>query len=98
MVKLEWIICSKIVYGNKGDNKWQIKIIQILDAACELWGHIPAEEYRKVIVGLIFLRYISSAFKKKYQALVDEGDGFEDDRDAYVEDNIFFVPVEARWS
>ena len=35
---------------------------QIWDAACVLWGHIPAAEYRKVIVGLIFLRYISSAF------------------------------------
>lgn len=32
---------------------------QIWDAACVLWGHIPAAEYRKVIVGLIFLRYIS---------------------------------------
>ena len=71
---------------------------QIWDAACVLWGHIPAAEYRKVIVGLIFLRYISSAFEKRYQQLVDEGDGFEDDRDAYVEDNIFFVPEEARWS
>ena len=71
---------------------------QIWDAACVLWGHIPAAEYRKVIVGLIFLRYISSAFEKRYQELVDEGDGFEDDRDAYVEDNIFFVPEDARWS
>ena len=40
---------------------------QIWDAACVLWGHIPAAEYRKVIVGLIFLRYISSAFKKRYE-------------------------------
>lgn len=62
---------------------------QIWDAACVLWGHIPAAEYRKVIVGLIFLRYISSAFEKRYQELVAEGDGFEDDRDAYVEDNLF---------
>ena len=60
---------------------------QIWDAACVLWGHIPAAEYRKVIVGLIFLRYISSAFEKRYQELVAEGDGFEDDRDAYAEDN-----------
>src|SRR5574344_1424221 len=71
---------------------------QIRDAACVLWGHIPAAEYRKVIVGLIFLRYISSAFEKRYQELVAEGDGFEDDRDAYAEDNIFFVPEDARWS
>ena len=70
---------------------------QIWDAACVLWGHIPAAEYRKVIVGLIFLRYISSAFEKRYQQLVDEGDGFEDDKDAYTEENIFFVPEDARW-
>ena len=71
---------------------------QIWDAACVLWGHIPAAEYRKVIVGLIFLRYISCAFDKKYQELVAEGDGFEDDKDAYTMDNIFFVPEKARWS
>ena len=71
---------------------------QIWDAACVLWGHIPAAEYRKVIVGLIFLRYISSAFEKRYEELIKEGDGFENDRDAYAEENIFFVPEEARWS
>ena len=70
---------------------------QLWDAACVLWGHIPAAEYRKVIIGLIFLRYISSAFDKRYQVLVEEGDGFEDDRDAYTMENVFFVPEEARW-
>ncbi len=70
---------------------------EIWDAACVLWGHIPATEYRKVIVGLIFLRYISAAFKTRYDELVKEGYGFEDDPDAYVEENIFFVPMEARW-
>lgn len=71
---------------------------QLWDAACVLWGHIPAAEYRKVIIGLIFLRYISAAFDKRYQELVEEGEGFEDDRDAYEMDNVFFVPSEARWS
>ena len=71
---------------------------QLWNAACVLWGHIPAAEYRKVIIGLIFLRYISSAFDKRYKELVAEGDGFEDDRDAYTMDNIFFVPEEARWN
>lgn len=51
-----------------------------------------------IIIGLIFLRYISAAFDKRYQELVDEGDGFEDDRDAYTMENVFFVPEEARWS
>ena len=71
---------------------------QLWDAACVLWGHIPAAEYRKVIIGLIFLRYISAAFDKRYQELVAEGDEFEDDRDAYTMENVFFVPEEARWS
>ncbi len=70
---------------------------QIWDAACVLWGHIPAAEYRKVIIGLIFLRYISAAFQARYDALVEEGDGFEDDPDAYLEENVFFVPEDARW-
>ncbi|MGN0919271.1 MAG: N-6 DNA methylase [Alphaproteobacteria bacterium] len=71
---------------------------QIWEAACELWGHIPAADYRKVIVGLIFLRYISFAFEKRYQQLLAEGDGFENDKDAYTEENIFYVPEAARWS
>ncbi len=70
---------------------------QIWDAACELWGHIPAADYRKVIIGLIFLRYISCAFDKLYEKLVDEGLGFENDKDAYTAENIFFVPETARW-
>lgn len=71
---------------------------QLWDAACHLWGHIPAAEYRKVIIGLIFLRYISAAFDVRYKELVAEGEGFEDDRDAYLENHVFFVPKEARWA
>lgn len=71
---------------------------QIWDAACVLWGHIPAADYRKVIVGLIFLRYVSCAFDKRYKALVEEGDGFENDKDAYTAENVFFVPESARWN
>ena len=37
---------------------------ELWDAACVLWGHIPATEYRNIIIGLIFLRYISSAFEE----------------------------------
>ncbi len=52
---------------------------QLWDAACVLWGSIPAAEYQQIIVGLIFLRYISAAFEKWYAELVAEGNGFEDD-------------------
>ena len=71
---------------------------QIWDAACELWGHIEAADYRKVIVGLIFLRYVSGAFERRYNELVAEGDGFENERDAYEMENVFFIPEEARWN
>jgi len=71
---------------------------QIWDAACVLWGHIPAADYRKVIIGLIFLRYVSSRFEARYKQLVEEGEGFENDRDFYSEENIFWVPQEARWA
>lgn len=64
---------------------------QIWDSACVLWGHIPVADYRKVIIGLIFLRYISDAFEKQRQKRLNEGAGFEEDRDAYTMDNIFYV-------
>ena len=70
---------------------------EIWDAACVLWGHIPAAEYRQVVVGLIFLRYVSTAFENRYKQLLESGEGFEDDIDAYKEVNVFYVPKEARW-
>lgn len=70
---------------------------QIWDAACVLRGNMDASEYKNVILGLIFLKYISDSFEEKYQELVDEGEGFEEDRDEYDAENIFFVPDGARW-
>lgn len=52
---------------------------QIWDAACVLRGNIDASEYKSVVLGLIFLKYISDRFEAKYQELVAEGDGFEED-------------------
>ena len=71
---------------------------QIWDAACVLRGNIDASEYKSVVLGLIFLKYISDRFEAKYQELVAEGDGFEEDKDEYTAENIFFVPENARWS
>ena len=71
---------------------------QIWDAACVLRGNIDASEYKSVVLGLIFLKYISDRFDEKYQQLLDEGDGFEEDVDEYISEGIFFVPENARWS
>ena len=65
--------------------------------ADKLRGNIQPGDYKDVVLGLIFLKYISDSFEEKFNELVEEGDGFEEDRDAYVEDNIFFVPPSARW-
>ena len=54
---------------------------QIWDAACVLRGNIDASEYKSVVLGLIFLKYISDRFAAKYKELVEEGDGFEEDQD-----------------
>ena len=71
---------------------------QIWDAACVLRGNIDASEYKSVVLGLIFLKYISDCFDEKHQQLVEEGDGFEEDVDEYISEGIFFVPESARWS
>lgn len=71
---------------------------EIWDAACVLRGNMDASEYKNVILGLIFLKYISDSFEEKYQELVEEGEGFEEDRDEYDSENIFYVPKGARWS
>lgn len=70
---------------------------QIWDAACKLRGNIDASEYKNVVLGLIFLKYISDNFEAKHAELVEEGEGFEEDRDEYMSENIFWVPKEARW-
>ena len=71
---------------------------QIWNAACVLMGNLDASEYKSVVLGLIFLKYISNRFDEKYKALLAEGDGFEEDIDEYTSEGIFFVPADARWS
>lgn len=66
-------------------------------AADAMRSHVSSSDYRKVVVGLIFLKYVSDAFEYRYQELLEEGYGDEEDRDAYIEKNIFFVPEAARW-
>ena len=70
---------------------------QIWAAADILRGNMDAAEYKHVVLGLIFLKYISDKFEERYQALLDDNDDVED-KDAYTEVNVFFVPPIARWN
>ena len=70
--------------------------------ADKLRKNIDAAEYKHIVLGLIFLKYISDAFEVLHQQLIEgEGDykgADPEDRDEYSAENVFFVPVEARWS
>ena len=57
---------------------------QIWDAACILRGNMDASEYKQIVLGLIFLKYISDKFEARYNELVTEGEGFEEDMDEYA--------------
>lgn len=70
--------------------------------ADKLRKNIDAAEYKHVVLGLIFLKYISDAFEEHYQLLI-EGKGKyagadPEDPDEYGAENVFFVPERARWS
>lgn len=67
-------------------------------AADKLRGSMDASEYKHVVLGLIFLKFVSDSFNNKYEDLIHEAAGFEEDKDEYTADNIFYIPMDARWS
>ena len=73
---------------------------KLWEMADKLRGHMDAAEYKHVVLGLIFLKYISDAFQEKYEelkALQETEYTDPEDRDEYLAANIFWVPLEARW-
>lgn len=65
-------------------------------AADKLRNNMSPADYKYVVLGLIFLKYISDAFNEQYAKA--EKEGFDpEDRDFYTADNVFWVPQEARW-
>ena len=69
---------------------------QLWAAADKLRGNISSSDYKYVVLGLIFLKYVSDAFLARYQAAVDENYDPED-RAWYLAENVFWIPKEARW-
>ena len=63
-----------------------------------LRGSMDAAEYKHVVLGLIFLKYVSDAFEERRAAVLAEwGEEAAEDRDEYTAESIFWVPPEARW-
>lgn len=84
----------------------------LFEACDRLRGHVESAEYKHLVLGLIFLKYISDAFERRRAALTvetrtpgsdlfteDEDERAEilEDRDEYTAENVFWVPAEARW-
>ena len=68
-------------------------------AANTLRGTMDAAEYKHVVLGLLFLKYISDAFEEHHATvLADLGEEAAEDPDEYIAENFFWVPKEARWS
>ncbi len=95
--------------GSSGDNP---NGAALFEAANKLRGSVESSEYKHLVLGLLFLKYISDAFEQRRQALEAElsdptGDGYVadaaereevfEDRDEYVAENVFWVPESARW-
>ena len=70
---------------------------QLWQAADKLRNNMDAAEYKHVVLGLIFLKYISDAFEEKHNELSADPDADPEDRDEYLADNVFWVVPEARW-
>ena len=75
---------------------------QLWKAADKLRKNIDAAEYKHIVLGLIFLKYISDAFEELHSKLIaGEGEyagADPEDKDEYKAENVFFVPTAARWS
>jgi type I restriction enzyme M protein len=87
---------AKPARKNGGDLGFEDKLWK---AADELRGSMDAAEYKHVVLGLIFLKYVSDAFVERHRELEAEvADGADpEDADEYRAHNVFWVPREARW-
>ncbi|MBF2755893.1 MAG: type I restriction-modification system subunit M [Gammaproteobacteria bacterium AqS3] len=80
---------------NTGDLEFAAELFK---AADKLRSHLEPSEYKHVVLGLIFLKYISDAFEARRAELEEEDPELVEEPDEYLAENIFWVPEEARWS
>jgi len=87
---------EKKVNGN-GEETLEKKLWKTED---KLRKNMDAAEYKHVVLGLIFLKYISDAFEELYQKLVSQkSEGADpEDKNEYIAEKVFYVPSSARWS
>ncbi|MBI4760679.1 MAG: SAM-dependent DNA methyltransferase [Chloroflexi bacterium] len=87
---------TKVKNGNNGAS---LGIeAELWQAADKLRGHLDAADYKSVVLGLIFLKYVSDLFEQVRARVEAEGLDDPEDRDVYLAERAFWVPKEARWS
>lgn len=81
--------------ANENNANFEASLFKTAD---QLRKNIDAAEYKNVVLGLIFLKYISDSFQKLHDKLSQDSFSDSEDRDEYIAENCFFVPREARWA
>lgn len=66
--------------------------------ADKLRGSMDSSEYKHVVLGLLFIKYVSDAFEEKHSELLADEWADAEDKDEYLAENVFWVPKEARWT
>lgn len=66
-------------------------------SADKLSNNMDAAEYKHVVLGLLFLKYVSDSFEDKYNELKEDEYADVEDKDEYLADNIYWVPENTRW-
>ncbi len=85
--------------GNGGGNKGQLGIeADLFLAADKLRKNLEPSDYKHVVLGLIFLKYISDAFEALHTKLAADDIAKAEDPDQYLAERVFWAPKDARWS
>lgn len=85
---------TKIKKENVSNSTFEAELFK---AADKLRANMEPSDYKHVVLGLIFLKYISDKFDAKYQQLLIESPKTVEDRDEYIAENVFWVPKNSRW-
>lgn len=96
-----WYSCNVNVFFERKRHTMTTRNLEadLFKAADMLRNNIDAAEYKHVVLGLFFLKYISDSFEAQHEKLLkEEGEDAAETRDYYTQDNIFWVPPAARWS
>jgi type I restriction enzyme M protein len=92
---------SKEIAKNKKSNGANVGFEETLwSLADKMRNNMAPFEYKHVVLGLIFLKYISDSFSEQRKKIMDDPeyyDGLDEDKDAYTQDDVFWVPAIARW-